>query len=321
MEISIFAIIPQQVTMNNITVTKKFQFSGHRDGVYRIESGPEPQLFFSAAGDGMIVLWDLTKPDQGQLIGRMENSIYALEFWKEKNLIIAGHNYDGIHILDWQNKKEVGSLNFTKAAIYDIKMNDKLAFIATGNGEVIVVDLEKIKVVGRLKKGRDRARSIDIHSGRNEVAVGYSDNSIRIFDLDNLKLVHEIEAAHDNSLFTIKYAPDNNYLFSCGRDARIKRWKVEDNYSLQEEVVAHMYTINHLTFSPDGQYFVTCSMDKSIKVWEAEKMKLLKVIDKGRHASHGTSINRLLWTSFNNWLISASDDHSIAVWDITFNNK
>ncbi|MFT7151210.1 MAG: WD40 repeat protein, partial [Nonlabens sp.] len=63
---------------------------------------------------------------------------------------------------------------------------------------------------------------------------------------------------------------------------------------------------------------VTCSMDKSIKVWDAETFQLLKVIDKARHAGHGTSINKVLWTNFNNLLLSASDDRSISTWDIKF---
>jgi WD40 repeat protein len=59
-------------------------------------------------------------------------------------------------------------------------------------------------------------------------------------------------------------------------------------------------------------------MDKSIKVWDAEEYKLLKVIDKSRHAGHGTSVNKLLWTPFNDQLISASDDRTLSVWQIIF---
>ena len=77
-----------------------------------------------------------------------------------------------------------------------------------------------------------------------------------------------------------------------------------------------MYAINHIVFSPDGSKYATASMDKSIKIWDAEKHKLLKVIDKSRHAGHGTSVNKLLWTQHEHWLVSASDDRSISVWDI-----
>jgi WD40 repeat protein len=59
-------------------------------------------------------------------------------------------------------------------------------------------------------------------------------------------------------------------------------------------------------------------MDKSIKVWDTNELRLLKVIDKARHAGHGTSVNKLLWTSYNNQLLSASDDRTISVWHIIF---
>ena len=302
-----------------INITKKYQFTGHKDGVFRLEQGANPQEFFSAAGDGMIVLWDLTKPDQGQLIGRMGNSIYALSYWKEKNLLIAGHNYEGIHVLDWQNKKEIASLKITKAAIFDIKIFRKFAWVATGDGTIVIVDLDEMTVIHRIElMTSERARTMSINEKKGHVAIGYSDNSFRIFDLYSFLEVHHGEKAHDNSVFHITYTPEGRYLMSCGRDARIKKWDVDRDYALETEVAAHMYTINHLTFSPNAQHFVSCSMDKSIKVWDANQMKLLKVIDKGRYTGHGTSVNRLLWTSYNNWLISASDDHSIAVWEITF---
>jgi WD40 repeat protein len=82
-----------------------------------------------------------------------------------------------------------------------------------------------------------------------------------------------------------------------------------------------MYAINHLAFSPDNKHFVTCSMDKSIKVWDAEKLALLKVIDRSRHAGHGTSVNKVLWTNYDNQLLSASDDRTISVWSINFETQ
>ncbi len=58
---------------------------------------------------------------------------------------------------------------------------------------------------------------------------------------------------------------------------------------------------------------------ESIKVWNnANDLRLLKVIDKGRHAGHGTSVNKLLWTSFKDQLVSASDDRTISAWDLVF---
>ncbi|MEL7147920.1 MAG: WD40 repeat domain-containing protein, partial [Bacteroidota bacterium] len=106
-----------------------------------------------------------------------------------------------------------------------------------------------------------------------------------------------------------------------GRDAHLKIWEVAKTYDLAEDIVAHMYAINNVHFSPNGKHFVTCSMDKSIKVWDAATFRLLKVIDKARHAGHGTSVNKLYWSPFSNQLVSCSDDRTISIWDIKFERK
>jgi WD40 repeat protein len=157
-----------------------------------------------------------------------------------------------------------------------------------------------------------------IHPDRGEIAVGYSDHMIRVFDRSSLSIKCEW-LAHANSVFTVRYSPDGKFLFSGSRDARLKVWDVQAGYVQAAEVVAHMYAINHIEFSPNGKHFVTCSMDKSIKVWDLEELKLLKVIDKARHAGHGTSVNKLLWTPGQ--LLSASDDRSISAWDVEFKDS
>jgi len=304
--------------MQKVNVNRLHSFSGHRDCVYTLQSSNAEQFFFSGAGDGMIVKWNHNSPEQGELIAKLPNSIYALHYHNNSNLLIAGHNYDGIHLLEWENKKESGSLHFTEAAIFDIQSLNGNVYVASGDGMLSCIDLEKLLVVQKKKQSEKNARTLAIHSERGELAVGYSDNYIRIFDLDTLALKQEWPA-HGNSVFTVRYSPDGNFLFSGSRDARLKVWDVQAGYLPVTEIVAHIYAINHIDFSPDGKHFVTCSMDKSIKVWDLEELKLLKVIDKARHAGHGTSVNKLLWTADR--LLSASDDRSISAWDIQFQDS
>jgi WD40 repeat protein len=302
--------------MLKVQVTRVHNLTGHKDSIYTLQPSEDEHHFFSAAGDGMVVLWDQRQPDTGQLIAQLPNSIYALHFYKKHDVLVAGHNYDGIHILDWKNKTETASLQITKAAIFDIQSAANILVVATGDGMVTCIDIETMNVVNRIHPTDKSARTIAINAINGDIAVGFSDHFIRVYDA-SLTLKTEWKA-HANSVFTLRYTPEGKYLISGSRDARLKVWEVAVNYHQAAEVVAHLYAINHLDFSPDGKHFVTCSMDKSIKVWDTEGLKLLKVIDKARHAGHGTSVNKLLWTNFNNQLVSASDDRTISLWQIIF---
>lgn len=302
--------------MTQVQIKRIHALTGHRDAVYTLQQGSGSSEFFSGSGDGMVVYWDLGNPEQGELIAKLPNSVYALHYRSKDEILIAGHNYEGIHLLDWRNKKEVASLKLTEAAIFDIQSSGDRLLTGSGDGVVNMIDTNSMTVLRKVKASEKSARSIAVNETTGEIAVGFSDNFIRIFD-ERLVVKREWQA-HGNSVFTLRFSPDGRLLFSGSRDARLKAWEVDGGYAQAGEVVAHMYAINHIEFSPDGKHFVTCSMDKSIKVWDAAALKLLKVIDRARHAGHATSVNKLLWTRYDQQLLSASDDRSISVWQIIF---
>ncbi len=294
-------------------VQKIGTYTGHRDCVYALEKAASPTTFFSASGDGMIVRWDFDHQDQGEMISKVENSVYALTYDEERNQLIIGHNFKGIHVVDLTSKKELRNIQFTEHAIFDLCFAADCLLVASGDGSVYVFDRTDFHLKGTWKYSDKNARCIAVHPSQKQVAVGYSDHFIRVFDLKT-GLIKEWPA-HQNSVFALRYSPDGTELLSGSRDAHLKIWDTKD-LSLKKSIVAHMYAIHHIAYSPDGRHYATASMDKSIKLWEAGTHRLLKVIDKSRHAGHGTSVNKLLWTSHQDWLISASDDRSISIWEL-----
>lgn len=302
--------------MSPVTVHKAITLTGHRDSIYALEAVPESTTFFSASGDGMVVQWSLGSTE-GEAIAQLGASVYALRYDPRTGLLLAGRNFDGIHVLDWTARKSLRSLKLTTEAIFDIALIGHLALVACGDGVVRVVDLSEMRVVKELHEATQRARCIAVRPGAGEVAVGYSDNRIRVFDTENFSLIREFEA-HVHSVFCLQYTADGKVLISGSRDARLKAWMAEKGYALGQEVAAHLFAINDIRFSPDGKHFVTCSMDKSVKVWRTEDLTLLKVIDKARHAGHGTSVNKVLWSPVTHQVVSASDDRTISVWDVIF---
>jgi WD40 repeat protein len=304
-----------QKTTSFMIVNKIDTFAGHRDAVYTLVQSEQDSVFYSAAGDGLVVAWDLKTPDLGQPLAQIQASVYAMALAPDSQHLWVGQNHDGIHIIDPIAKKNIYSIQLTGAAIFDIQFYGNRAFVAVGDGTIIVIDTLSLGVLKHIKASDQSARCMAVNPQTKEIAVGYSDHHIRIFDLETYQMRYTFKA-HLNSVFTLKYSPDYRFLISGSRDAHLKSWNVWDNYISEKQVVAHVYAINHIEFSPDKKYLATASMDKSIKIWDAQHLQLLKVIDRGRHAGHGTSVNRLLWMPHEATLISASDDRRISVWQI-----
>ncbi len=298
-----------------VSVQNKAVFTGHRDCIYSLSNSLTENLFYSAAGDGMIVRWDINNPENGELIVSVPNSVYAIRQVPGQNHFLIGQNFEGIHLVDVDTKSQIRSLKITDSQIFDIQLFENLVFIACGDGEVIIMDVLTFRKIHTIKPSDKSARTIAINPLVREFVVGFSDHYIRVYSLVDFSLQKEWKA-HSNSVFTLQFTPDFKCLVSGSRDARIKVWDCWNHYVLHQEIVAHMYAINSIDFSPDGKYFATASMDKSVKIWDAKQWQLLKVLDKSRHGGHSTSVNKLIWLS-NTQLVSASDDKKAILWEIT----
>jgi WD40 repeat protein len=300
-----------------IQVQKLCSLDGHNDCIYSLEPGATSNLFYSAAGDGMVVEWDLNNPETGQLVAKMKNSVYALCFMPKENVLLAGQNFEGIHFIDPSAKKDIGSVKISGAQIFDIKYFNGAIFIGSADGTLYVLDFHTRAFIKKIKLSDKSIRTIAINEKLGDLAVGLSDQTIRILDLKDYTPKYLINA-HKLSVFTLAYDPNTNNLISGSRDAQLKIWASIDQYKLHNSIAAHMYSINSISIDPSYNHFATGSMDKTIKVWDLHTFQLLKVIDRSRHAGHATSVNKVLWTDHDSQLLSCSDDRKISVWDLYF---
>jgi WD40 repeat protein len=307
-----------------IDIKKITQLTGHQGSVYVLTDSGAPQYFLSGAGDGWVVEWDLAEPEVGKLLAKIETNIFSLLFIKEKNLIVAGNRDGGIHFIDLHDATQNKNVAHHTKGIFSIQLIDNQLITLGGEGSITRWSLEEKRTLESLQLSSKSLRCMDFSSSRQEFAVGASDGNIYILDKNfDLK---KIIKAHTNSVFTLKYSPDENYLLSGGRDAMLKVWDVKEDFNNITSVPAHLYTLNDIAFHPTNRaLFATASRDKTIKIWYFEPhnaeltmgVTLLKVLDTVRYGSHINSVNSLLWSPFNNQLLSASDDRSIIVWEIT----
>ena len=298
-------------------ITKIATLAGHRDAVYALTGGAGGTVY-SGSADGMVVGWDTTNPARdGELLARVQNSVYALRHLPELDLLVLGHNFQGIQAIDLTEKQLAHATALPPVAIFEIVFSPSRQRLYAGlaDGTLAVLTVPDFRLEKLLRITDKSLRCLALHEERGELAVGSSDTLTRILDLDSLEMKFTLGDS-TNSVFSVAYSPDGTRLLTAGRDAQIRTWDVAAGYALAGTVPAHMYTINHLAFSPDGRYLASCSLDKSIKLWDAATLTLLRVLDRARAAGHGTSVNRLVWPGTENRLVSCSDDRSLAVWAV-----
>jgi WD repeat-containing protein 61 len=300
----------------NIQFTKIAQLTGHEASVFALSDDKEAKYFLSGGGDGWIVRWDLETPALGKLIAKAESNIYSLCHLPDWNLIIAGNMNGGVHWIDLLDSDKSKDIQHHQKGVYDIIRIGAHIITLGGSGMLTKWSVKDRRILESLHLTNQSLRTCDFSEARNELAVGASDNSIYILDADSWYIKRTIRAAHENSVFKVKYAPNGNYLWSGGRDAHLKTWDLNSDFKLVSDQSAHWFTINDIAFHPEGHLLATASRDKTIKIWDAASFKLLKVIETIRDGGHINSVNALYWSSYNNYLISCSDDRSLIVWDV-----
>lgn len=307
-------------------VRKLAALTGHRDAVYALTGAPGADTIFSSGADGLVVAWDAMQPAKdGQLVARVENSVYALRHLPERNLLVLGHNFQGVQALALADsaggaaaQKPAFATALPPVAIFELvfSASRQRLYAALGDGTLAVLRGEDFRLEMLLRVSQKSLRTLALHEARGELAVGASDGLVRVLNLDSLALKYSLPDAQ-NSVFSLAYAPDGRTLLAAGRDAHLRRYDAAADYALLDDIIPHLYTVNHLAFSPDGRYLASCSLDKSIKLWDAATLTLLRVLDRARAAGHGTSVNRLVWPGRENRLVSCSDDRSLAVWQLS----
>ena len=91
--------------MPKIEVVKLATLTGHKDCIYSLENASKDNYFFSAGGDGMVVNWNLENPETGELVAKVNNSVYCLSYLSDTDELLVGENFEGIHKIDLKKRK------------------------------------------------------------------------------------------------------------------------------------------------------------------------------------------------------------------------
>ena len=101
---------------------KKGQFLGHNAAVYAICAFKKQDHFLSTGGDGWIVEWDLNRPETGRLLAKTDANIFSMLYLDQKNWVVAGNMYGGLHWIDLNNAVNFKSVLHHKKGVFALAL-------------------------------------------------------------------------------------------------------------------------------------------------------------------------------------------------------
>jgi WD repeat-containing protein 61 len=293
-------------------------YSGHSDAVYALEKGLTDQIFFSGSADTFVGSWNVLTGTFEKPLIKTSAPIYSLLPDLPEQLIYVGCRGGLLYQVDISRRKAPRALEAHDKDVFCLAIDHLHQRLISGGGDgsLKVWTLPDLKLITAFKLSESNIRTLSISPSGKQLAVGSSDQSIRIFDLNSL---HQTAfwVAHQPSVFTLTWL-NEHVILSGGRDALLKQWTTGKDglWTNELEIAAHNYTINHLQISPNGQYVATAGRDKAVKIWSADDLRLLKVLDRPKfEAAHTHSVNRVLWLD-DHTLLSAGDDKRIISWHL-----
>lgn len=179
----------------------------------------------------------------------------------------------------------------------------------------MTIEIEKVHSI---EAHKDKVWSVAVHKSLPLFATVSTDQTCKIFDLDNYKLISTLDDTHKRSIRSVSWKPTSEEVepsLACGSfDSTISVWgKDYEEWQLLAVIEGHENEVKGVSWSKDGYFLASCSRDKSIWIWEAdddnEEFECISVLQE-----HSQDVKHVIWHEHQDLLASSSYDDTIKLW-------
>jgi WD40 repeat protein len=145
------------------------------------------------------------------------------------------------------------------------------------------------------------------------LATGTTDGWIRIWKIDGTA-IREIQA-HSESILTLAYSLDGQFLFSISDKRILRKWRLSDGILVADVFQDRKDSITAATFSRDTNLVATADSDKTIRLWNTNG-----AFQRNIGTAHGEPITNLMFDTTGTRLVSGSKDDKLGIWNVADGN-
>lgn len=131
--------------------------------------------------------------------------------------------------------------------------------------------------------------------------------SVRLWDVSTGELVTTLED-HTDSVNSVMFSPDGDYLASGSSDGSVKIWEVA-THELVSTLEGDSGSVFSVAFSPDGRLLATGVLFDTAQLWEVASGELIWTRDQGSWS------NSVAFSLNGRLMAMGLEDGSVLVWD------
>jgi WD40 repeat protein len=184
--------------------------------------------------------------------------------------------------------------------------------------EVVLWDADKGAIRQRLTGFADRVVTLEFSHDGKLLATGggapTADGEIKMFDAASGKLVVEIKNGHSDTVFDVRFSPDDKKLATCAADKFVKTFEIPSGKFLKS-FEGHTHHVLGVDWKADGKLLASAGADNVIKIWDFEKGEQVRTIN-----GHGKQVTRLLFIGKTDQFATCSGDQTVRFWNINGGN-
>lgn len=161
---------------------------------------------------------------------------------------------------------------------YSFLIDDNHIGLINLEGKFLILDIYTNEIITFIQTTINNSDVYSISYYKNQIAAGYYDGSIRIYDIKTGNLLKTFNK-HDTYVNILCYSSDGKHLISVCGYSKIKIWNV-DNGNLINTFDEYEGKIVDLQYIPNTNYLLSVTKNsKKIKIWNIQTKQITQIIE------------------------------------------